>query len=104
MEPMKTKTLAEIYIKQGHLREAYDILMDLAGKDPSNQELRQRMTELGKRLDLAQPSGPAQPRSLHLSQPQSPPYSPSYSPPYSNEERLQILEEWLSNIQKRRKT
>jgi len=100
MEPMKTKTLAEIYIKQGHLREAYDILTDLAEKDPSNQELRQRLTELGKRLDLAQPSGPAQPRSLHLSQPQSPPYSP----PYSNEERLQILEEWLSNIQKRRKT
>jgi hypothetical protein len=92
MEPMKTKTLAEIYIKQGHLREAYDILTDLAGKDPSNLEIRQRLTELRKRLDVAQPSDPTQPRSLPR------------SPPRSNEERLQILEGWLSNIQKRRKT
>ena len=84
MEPMKTKTLAEIYIKQGHLREAYDILTDLAGKDPSNQELRQRLNELGKRLDPTQPSGPTQPRS--------------------KEEQIHILEGWLSNIQKRRKT
>jgi hypothetical protein len=96
MEPMKTKTLAEIYIKQGHLREAYDILTDLAGKDPSNQELRQRLTELRKRLDVAQSSDPTQHRSL--------PRSPPHSPPRSNEERLQILEGWLSNIQKRRKT
>jgi hypothetical protein len=96
MEPMKTKTLAEIYIKQGHLREACDILTDLSGKDPSNQELRQRLTELRKRLDVTQSSDPTQHRSL--------PRSPPHSPPRSNEERLQILEGWLSNIQKRRKT
>ena len=92
MEPMKTKTLAEIYIKQGHLREAYEILTDLAGKDPSNQELRQSLTELRKRLDVTQPSDPTEPRSLPRSLPRS------------NEERLQILEGWLSNIQKRRRT
>jgi len=96
MEPMKTKTLAEIYIKQGHLREAYEILTDLAGKDPSNQELRQRLIELRTKLDLTQPSDPSQPRSL--------PRSPLRSPPRTNEERLQILEGWLSNIQKRRRT
>ncbi len=96
MEPMKTKTLAEIYIKQGHLREAYEILTDLAGKDPSNQELRQRLIELRTKLDLTQPSDPSQPRSL--------PRSPPRSSPRTNEERLQILEGWLSNIQKRRRT
>ena len=84
MEPMKTKTLAEIYIKQGHLQEAYDILKDLAEKDPSNREIRQRLAELRNRLDVAHPSDLASPRS--------------------KEEKLQILEGWLSNIQKRRKT
>ena len=88
MEPMKTKTLAEIYIKQGHLQEAYDILKDLAEKDPSNREIRQRLAELRNRLDVAHPSDLASPRS----------------PPRSKEEKLQILEGWLSNIQKRRKT
>ncbi len=45
MEPMKTKTLAEIYLKQGHLQEAYDIFKALAEKDPSDQEVRERLRD-----------------------------------------------------------
>jgi len=79
---MKTKTLAEIYLRQGHLREAYDIYRDLAQKDPFDQELNDKVIELKKQLGFAQPS---------------------YSRPVpAGEERLRTLEQWLTNIRKRK--
>jgi AraC-like DNA-binding protein len=79
---MKTKTLAEIYLKQGHLREAYDMFRDLAQEDPSDPELKDRVAELKKRLGFDQPS-------YFRSAP-------------SGEERLRTLEQWLANIRKRK--
>jgi hypothetical protein len=48
MDRVATKTLAEIYLKQGHLREAYEIFKILAEKDPSDPEMQKRVVEQEK--------------------------------------------------------
>ena len=77
MNRMTTKTLAEIYLQQGHLREAYEILKSLAEQDPTDLQIQNRLKELSKKLDLP--------------------------PPSAVEERISTLKEWLSGIQARRK-
>jgi Tetratricopeptide repeat len=83
MEQIKTKTMAEIYLKQGHLQEAYDILKTLAEKDPSDQEVREKLRILNLKMGLISP--------------------PSPSSVLSKEERIEFLERWLTHIQSRRK-
>jgi len=81
MDRVATKTLAEIYLKQGHFQEAYEIFKALAKKDPLNSEVQERLEELRKKL--------------------SPPH---YSQPLqSTEEKICYLERWLANIRKRRR-
>jgi hypothetical protein len=82
MDHMATKTLAEIYLRQGHLQEAYDMFKALAEKDPSDPEIQKRMQELREKL--------------HPSPPSDFPY------PLSNEEKILHLEKWLANIRKQR--
>ena len=43
MDRMATKTLAEIYRKQGHFQKAYEIFKALAEKDPLNREIQERL-------------------------------------------------------------
>lgn len=82
MESLKTKTLAEIYIRQGHLQEAFEIYQALAEKDPGDQDAREKMKYLSQRLGFLS-SGPPTARS--------------------KEEKIHVLEGWLANIQNRRK-
>lgn len=79
---MTTKTLAEIYLQQGHLQEAYEIYQTLAEKDPSDAEIQKRLRELRGKLHPSPPSS-----------------SPS---PLSKEEKIRHLEKWLANIRNRR--
>jgi hypothetical protein len=83
MEQINTKTMAEIYLKQGHLREARDILKTLAEKDPSDQEVKDKLRTLNLKLGLLSP--------------------PSPSPVLSKNEKIEFLERWLTHIQSRRK-
>ena len=53
MDPMMTKTLAEIYLQQGYLQEAYEIFRVLSEKDPSNIEIQKRLKELSEKLQLS---------------------------------------------------
>ncbi len=55
MEELRTKTLAEIYLKQGHLQEAYEIFQALAEKDPSDQEVREKLEELRTKIEKVRP-------------------------------------------------
>ncbi len=55
MEDLKTKTLAEIYLKQGHLQEAYEIFQTLAEKDPFDQEVREKLAELRQKIEKLRP-------------------------------------------------
>ncbi len=81
MDRMATKTLAEIYLQQGHLQEAYEIFKALAEKDPHDQEIQSRLKELREKLA-------------------PPPYP---QPLQSIEEKVRYLERWLANIRNRRK-
>ena len=82
MDRMTTKTLAEIYLQQGHLQEAYEIYKTLAKKDPFDAEIQKRLEELREKLYPSPPS--------------------SFPYPLSKEEKIQHLEKWLANIRKRR--
>lgn len=82
MDRMTTKTLAEIYLQQGHLQEAYEIFKALAEKDPFDPEIRKKVEELREKL--------------HPSPPSNFPY------PLSREEKIDHLKKWLANIRKQR--
>ncbi len=84
MSPILTKTLAEIYLKQGHLKEAYEIYQALSKKDPNDQEIQKRLNEL--RACIEQPSIEKTPPFFH-----------------TREEKIRFLKKWLENIQKRKK-
>ena len=82
MEQIKTKTMAEIYLKQGHLEEAYEIFRTLAEKDPEDREVAEKLRTLGQTLGLVTPAILPEARSKN--------------------ETLQTLQKWLANIQTRR--
>jgi tetratricopeptide (TPR) repeat protein len=83
MEPLATKTLAEIYLQQGHFQEAYDIFKILLEKDPNDKEIQDKLRELNEKLILSSSN-------------------PRLAP--SKEEKIRLLERWLSNIRERRRT
>jgi predicted Zn-dependent protease len=81
MDQMMTKTLAEIYLKQGHLQEAYEIFRALSEKEPSDIEIQNRLKELSEKLS-----------SFPLIHPSA----------QSAEEKIHILERWLASIRERK--
>jgi predicted Zn-dependent protease len=78
-----TKTLAEVYLKQGHFQEAYEMFRVLSEKDPSDMEIQDRLKELAEKLS---PSPPA------INQPVA-----------STDETIHVLKKWLDNIRERRR-
>ena len=83
MDKLVTKTLADIYLNQGHLREAREILRLLAERNPLDFEIRMKLEEVDRRL-LGQPS------TEGLQGERIP-------------ERIQVLKHWLEKIRERRK-
>ena len=83
MDRLMTKTLAEIYLKQGHLQEAYEIFCTLAEKSPEDADLQKRVKELSEKLSLI--------TSLRPSVTPTPP------------EKIRLLQQWLANIRERKK-
>ena len=64
MDRLVTKTLAEIYLQQGHFEEAYSLFKTLSERDPEDVELRNRLKELEEKVKrLAHPvrTGQARP-------------------------------------------
>ena len=82
VERVLTKTMAEIYLRQGHLQEAFEIFKALSEKNPSDRETQDRLRELRQKLSGSPGSEPA---------------------PLSNQEKIDTLKRWLANIQARRK-
>jgi len=77
-----TKTLAELYLQQGYLQEAFEIYQRLAEKYPFDQEIQKKLKELKEQFHPSLP--------------------PDLFPCPSKEERIRLLEKWLSNIRRRR--
>jgi len=76
MKGIITKTLAEIYVEQGYLQEAYEMFQALSEKDPFDKEIQKKLKELSEKLISR--SGP------------------------SADRKIQPLMRWLHNIRKRR--
>jgi hypothetical protein len=55
MDRLVTKTMAEIYLQQGHLEEAYSLFKTLSERDPEDVELRNRLKELEEKVKLPVP-------------------------------------------------
>lgn len=83
MDRLITKTLAEIYLKQGDLRKAYEILKILSEQEPSDKEVKEKLIELSERLGLSPPS-----------------IGPRDRP---TEGKIRILKKLLANLRERRK-
>ena len=49
MDRVITKTLAEIYLCQGHSQETYKIIKAHSEKDPSNMKIQERLKVLRER-------------------------------------------------------
>jgi predicted Zn-dependent protease len=82
MDQLLTKTLAEIYLEQGHFEKAYSIFKALSDKNPADTELQSRLRELEEKL-----GGPP---------------SRQQPPDSALERKKRTLEKWLANIQDRR--
>jgi tetratricopeptide (TPR) repeat protein len=87
MSRLITKTLAEIYFKQGDYQKAYEIYKALFEKNPTDEDIQKRLKELRETLNLAAPTT----------------HSPTHPIDPSTQENIQVLEKWLTNIQERRK-
>jgi hypothetical protein len=83
LDKMATKTLADIYLNQGHLREAHEILAILAEQNPLDPEIRKKLDEVTRKL-RGQSSGDG--------------HGKERIP-----EKIQVLERWLTKIRERRK-
>ena len=80
---MITRTLADIYLKQGDLRKAYEILKVLSEQDPSDKEIQRILIELSERLGVSPPT--------------------LFPADHTKEERIRILKKVLTQIRERRK-
>jgi hypothetical protein len=83
MGEIATKTLAEIYLKQGNLQKAYEIYKTLSERDPSDTEIQKKLDELREVMAVSHPS----PKPF----------------PLSREEKIRFLEKWLTHIRERKK-
>ncbi|NWF92641.1 MAG: tetratricopeptide repeat protein [Syntrophaceae bacterium] len=77
-----TKTLADLYYQQGHLKKAYEIYQALSEREPDDKEIQIRLRELGEKLGIST--------------------RPEKSSP-STEEKIRALERWLANIRQRKR-
>ena len=84
MDKLITKTLADIYLRQGDLHEARRILVLLAEKNPLDQEIWTKLEEVGEKLKSHPPAPDPEGGSV--------------------ENRIRVLEEWLLKIHARRRT
>jgi len=83
MDQIVTKTMAEIYLQQGHLQEAYEIFKTLSERDPSDIEIKKRLMELSEKIKSSPPL--------------------IKQPPQSTNEKVRVLMRWLANIRKGKK-
>ena len=100
MDRLVTKTLAEIYLQQGHLEEAYSLFKTLSERAPEDAEIKNRLKELEEKLNLStHPSEVSQGHPADL----PPSLQSSIQPTRSAPKKIQNLEKWLINIRERRK-
>ena len=120
MDRLVTKTLAEIYLQQGHLEEAYSLFKALSERDPEDVELKNRLKELEEKMKLLAQDEELPGNVDMITRPASPPthldkmgqghtadspatLSRSTQSTPRDPKKIQNLEKWLNNIRERRK-
>lgn len=83
MDRIVTKTLAEIYLQQGHLIEAIEVFKSLLERDPSDIQIKERLKKLSEQLE------------------HSPPWIDQ--PAHPKNEEVRVLKRWLTNIRRRKR-
>ncbi len=81
-----TKTLAELYLNQGHPEKALEIYYEILKREPSNREIREAINDLKGKM-----AHPSQPHFI------DPPQD------FTKKERIKTLQKWLDNIRLTRK-
>lgn len=89
-EPIKTATLAEIYVRQGLFEKALNVYRQVLSRDPQNQEIRRKALAVKKRLEeqRAQDSKKTSVEALEETPVEDTP--------------IRILQGWLDSIRQRR--
>lgn len=111
---IRTATLAELYLSQGHPDQALDIYRELAALDPHNGEYGARLAELTKLSDMRPLADDQQPAPDERQQTPDPvtqdsepflPLTPEPVPEWhvessDNDREIAGLERWLENIRR----
>jgi tetratricopeptide (TPR) repeat protein len=104
-DPLKTATLAELYVSQGFLSSAVTIYQELLKAEPGNVDYEKRLLQIeqalaaqGKEEGLTADQQSSKPEELSVA---------SVHPQHADEvsggsDPVVILEKWLENIQRRR--
>lgn len=103
-DPLKTATLAELYVSQGFLSSALSIYQELLKKEPGNEDYERRLLEIRQALAVQEKeeqkadnlsAGSEEFVTNGASQQHSETLSDASDP-------VAVLEKWLDNIQRRR--
>lgn len=109
--PIATATVAEIYERQGLFKKAFKVYHDLYQADPQNQQLREKLLDLKRRIQAGEGApaqaapAPAAPTVAVASAPPedvSPPPPPIIPTPTPEQELADTYARWLDAIQIRR--
>ncbi|MEP6904651.1 MAG: tetratricopeptide repeat protein [Gemmatimonadales bacterium] len=64
--PILTRTLAELYLQQGHIEAALDIYRQLAEHEPDDEDIRARIAALSRDAHVAAEAEPDEPAPEHV--------------------------------------
>lgn len=98
-DPLKTATLAELYVSQGFLSSALSIYQELLVSDPGNNDYQKRVADIHQAL-AAQEQDNAAKADYEAAEMET---IPSDESPTAGDcfDAVAILEKWLANIQRR---
>lgn len=104
-DPLKTATLAELYVSQGFLDAALTIYQDLLKVDPDNGEYRRRVAEIQQKLTAdngAEVNFADDASSNGEGIPEKPTFAPEQPAVSQDNDAVAKLESWLEHIKRRR--
>ena len=110
-DPLRTATMAELYVSQGFLKRALTIYRELLETDPNNAEWKKRLYEIKRAIDedtamarkVAAPGGAGHPGPSRVGEQAVAGAVEDVTPPPSGDDVvLGTLEKWLENARRRR--
>ncbi|WP_243371403.1 tetratricopeptide repeat protein [Geotalea sp. SG265] len=104
-DPLKTATLAELYVSQGFLSSALSIYQELLKNDPDNKDYERRLSQIRQSIVLQEQEEQGVVEDLPAGLGEQPPvavFAQQVEAGSGGSAPLVALEKWLENIQRRR--